>query len=1143
MTPTTPPSAMDVQDPSRVLECSQIERQRSFQHLVRLYLSQVLYGCKSADCQTPTCLSSNTRNASKPHRPPTQLTASALAHYLAGQDNPTRGLCPHELQVAPDSLEIVPRRTHNGESVADAVPGEHHSPEEEEEERVMSAVRQRRQAKKDTKSLGQNLYDSFAMLYFYSKQIPTSASVLASLRPTDRAPHHETELGNGRPVAPRVNDTAPIVRQYSHSDPKSYDNSRAKHSEIELPSNAQQLHKIPYHPRDNTTQTKYPLSSDPIIAFDGTSESPRLSTKRLAIMGRTKPLPVPEGRVGKEDVIVRRATPDLPVIPILSCDLLDKLKQEVSHRRGDHPRDLSSVVDYDKRYPFRPAKPFVNQSLFYTLSDPDTLLKSFHDHNGAFKDSPLPHLDSVRLVPSFQDWNRLNGALVFDSLWVAVEALFTPPPELDVQKSPRLRPSRKGASSDSWSEHSSGSKKDRTAAPRYLSTNEAAHIVMICIHALTSLVPVGWPHTWARLRRLRSWGVIIPDVTPNMNAFTHPFMDIIDELEYEPALRLADRLLRGIGMRTCFEHILASLNYQENEQASSEPVTAGETLVGIIVRHLEVVERVALANQQRLNSKRDVSEDPGWTVTATFMESLRTIIIKKWDGKAEINKWSTVGTAVRVLDKLHSHHQSLNLRLSMFEMPVFNERLANVNEPTRFLTWVEQPNTLHIFQYPSLFPAQYLVAYFRTINFTEMMKQYDLTTRTKQMQKQLPHFLREPYWWIIRSRMKVTLSDYLVLDVSREDALEDALDQLWGLDKRMLLKPLKVKMGHQEGELGLDHGGVTYEFFRVVLGEAFKPDNGMFTIDPETRMTWFQPCSLEPLWKFEMLGILFSLAVYNGITLPVTFPLALYDFLQANGTPPGVRRGVEPLEYISDGWSDLAKGFRDLLSWSEGDVEDIFMREYVFSYEAFGQIINHNMKNAFVHPPSETPGLSTEGGEKSNPQSEPDMVTNENREEYVREYVYNLTYSSVRPQLHAFLNGFQTCINPQSLQFFTPSTLRHLIEGTHHISIPDLRRCAKYEDGYSASHSVIRNFWAVVEQYSQEDCRHLLEFVTASDRVPVTGYESITFDIYRIEGAPEKLPSSSTCFGKLYLPGYPDRETMREKLEVAIRNSKGFGVV
>lgn len=163
----------------------------------------------------------------------------------------------------------------------------------------------------------------------------------------------------------------------------------------------------------------------------------------------------------------------------------------------------------------------------------------------------------------------------------------------------------------------------------------------------------------------------------------------------------------------------------------------------------------------------------------------------------------------------------------MFDMPFFNERLDTADEPLKFLNFKSQPNVLHILQFPSLFPAQHLVAYFRTINFTSMMAQYDQTTRTQQMHRSLDMFLREPYWWVIKYRMKVTLSDYLVLDVSRENPLKDTLDQLWGQERRMLLKPLKVKMGQQEGEVGLDHGGVTNEFFRVVLMEAFQLENGI----------------------------------------------------------------------------------------------------------------------------------------------------------------------------------------------------------------------------------------------------------------------------------------------------------------------------
>jgi len=162
----------------------------------------------------------------------------------------------------------------------------------------------------------------------------------------------------------------------------------------------------------------------------------------------------------------------------------------------------------------------------------------------------------------------------------------------------------------------------------------------------------------------------------------------------------------------------------------------------------------------------------------------------------------------------------------MFEMPFFNEHLNTVEEPLRFLNWEEQPNTLHLLQYPGLFRAQDLIAYFRTINFTSMMAQYNHTTGVQEMHRSLDMFLRQPYSWVIKHRMKVTLSDYLVLDVSREKPLTDTLDQLWGQERRMLMKPLKVRMGRHEGEVGLDHGGVTYEFFRVVLSEAFSPNNG-----------------------------------------------------------------------------------------------------------------------------------------------------------------------------------------------------------------------------------------------------------------------------------------------------------------------------
>lgn len=162
----------------------------------------------------------------------------------------------------------------------------------------------------------------------------------------------------------------------------------------------------------------------------------------------------------------------------------------------------------------------------------------------------------------------------------------------------------------------------------------------------------------------------------------------------------------------------------------------------------------------------------------------------------------------------------------MFRIPYLHEHMNAVEHPVNFLVWNPKLNVLHVLQYPELHPTDYLVKFFRVINLTSMMAQYNHTQHTQQMLRQFDTVLREPYLYMIKHRLKVTLNDYLVLDVSREQPLKDTLDQLWRQERKTLLKPLKVKLGQQEGEVGLDHGGVTYEFFRVVLCEAFAPDYG-----------------------------------------------------------------------------------------------------------------------------------------------------------------------------------------------------------------------------------------------------------------------------------------------------------------------------
>lgn len=456
---------------------------------------------------------------------------------------------------------------------------------------------------------------------------------------------NDAESSNGKPVTRSVNLNASVG---ARTPPK---------RSLDMSHNGQRVHRIPYHPRERTSsaqtvnsaeQTSWEANPSPKATLRTGGRSSFDPNAKTPTMAQIKSPSLPVGSSHAKTEPIPHADPTLPVLATLNCSTLEGLKDKVFDRRKDQlPGRLNVAVDYDTNRRFRLSTPFVNRSLFYTLSNSETLLKSFHDVDPAFEQSPLPHLDSARLAHSFRDWTRHNGALVFDSLCITLKALYTQPPELRAQKSPRLTPLRKGAVASNTHDRSSCNGAPMAVEDRFFDVFEAAHIVMICIHSLTSSVSVGWPHTWAQLRKLRGWGVILPTAAPDIDSFSHPYLEITDELEYEPAIRLAERLLRAIGARTCFEHILSTIKKQQQEQGIDDI-----TLVDVIVQHLVIVERVALASKKRLGSSSTTTDDPGWTVTATLVEWLKTVITKRWDNKPEINRWSSVGTAVLLLDKL-----------------------------------------------------------------------------------------------------------------------------------------------------------------------------------------------------------------------------------------------------------------------------------------------------------------------------------------------------------------------------------------------------------------------------------------------------------------------------------------------------------
>ncbi|KAI1004646.1 hypothetical protein K3495_g3569 [Podosphaera aphanis] len=121
-------------------------------------------------------------------------------------------------------------------------------------------------------------------------------------------------------------------------------------------------------------------------------------------------------------------------------------------------------------------------------------------------------------------------------------------------------------------------------------------------------------------------------------------------------------------------------------------------------------------------------------------------------------------------------------------------------------------------------------------------------------------------------------------------------------------------------------------------------------------------------------------------------------------------------------------------------------------------------------------------------------------------------------------------------------TLQSVVEGIQEINISELRDTTRYIgwDGIDG-HPTIEYFWSVVMEYDAAMKRKLLEFVTASDRVPVGGMCGLQFTIQKNGTEDRLLPTSYTCYGILLLPEYSNREVLQRQLAMALENSKGFG--
>ena len=347
----------------------------------------------------------------------------------------------------------------------------------------------------------------------------------------------------------------------------------------------------------------------------------------------------------------------------------------------------------------------------------------------------------------------------------------------------------------------------------------------------------------------------------------------------------------------------------------------------------------------------------------------------------------------------------------------------------------------------------------------------------------------------------------LMLNIRRDHLIEDTLNELSKPDVN-LQSELKVKFS---GEQGVDEGGVRKEFFILLIRQIFDPNYGMFSYNKKTRLYWFNHYSFEPKIKYELIGKIFGLAIYNNTILDVKLPIIIYKKLL----------GIKP----------------NLEDMKECDPE---------LYHTLNYLVNNNDENLKEELDTNFTVIDDKFGEKLviplKPNGENILIDINNKDEYVDLYIDWYFNKSIQEYFNSFEKGFYCVFNRNLSKVLTPDELELIICGTQLLDFNELKKACQYEE-YTKDSETIKYFWEILLDFNEEEKKKFLSFVTGCDRAPIDGLGSLPITISNGGTDIKQLPSAHTCFNNLILPDYKDKEKMKKAILTAINYSEGFGLI
>ncbi|XP_076331877.1 E3 ubiquitin-protein ligase wwp-1-like isoform X2 [Tachypleus tridentatus] len=291
--------------------------------------------------------------------------------------------------------------------------------------------------------------------------------------------------------------------------------------------------------------------------------------------------------------------------------------------------------------------------------------------------------------------------------------------------------------------------------------------------------------------------------------------------------------------------------------------------------------------------------------------------------------------------------------------------------------------------------------------------------------------------------------------VSRTHIFEESYSQVMKVPPYELRHRLFITF---KGEEGLDYGGVAREWFFTLSHEVLNPMYCLFEYAEKGNYSvQINPASSvnpDHISYFQFIGRFIAMALFHGKFIYSGFTLPFYKCML------GKQLTMKDIESIDDEY------YNSLVWIKENNIDELEMEMYFsVNFEVLGEVISHDLK--------------PDGGEIK--------VTEDNKDEYLRLMTQWRFSRGQEEQIKAFLDGFNEVLPLEWLHYFDERELELILCGMQEINVDDWQKNTIYRK-YTKNSKQVVWFWQFVKKMDNEKRSRLLQFVTGTCRVPVSGF-------------------------------------------------------